>query len=114
MCTQGRGRGLGGYSPPIIFQMYIFGGKKQVKFGLNHLIYGEAMENIFGQENSAPLPSNESGPVRLQQLTITLTKIILVVNTGVNPGGMGVYNTSPTFEGGGWPVQIYLPLFKET
>ena len=51
--TSGGGGG-GGCSPPRICQIAIF--------GQNHLIFGQAMEKIFGQLTSAPL--NEIGPVR--------------------------------------------------
>ena len=54
------GGGGGGCSPPRIFQIAIFGQKKI--FGQNHLIFGQAMDKIFGQLTSAPL--NETGPVR--------------------------------------------------
>ena len=58
----GGARGLQPPPPPIIFQIAIFGPKNQVIFGQNHLIFGQAMEKIFGQLTSAPL--NEIGPVR--------------------------------------------------
>ena len=62
-CIGVRGGGGGGSSPPVICQIAIFGPKKHVIFGQNHLIFGQAMEKIFGQLKSAPL--NETGPVRL-------------------------------------------------
>ena len=52
----GGGGGGEGLQPPIIFQIAIFGQKKQVVFGQNHLIFGQAMAKIFGQETSAPPP----------------------------------------------------------
>ena len=54
-CIGVRGGGGGGVQPPIIFQIAIF--------GQNHLIFGQAMDKIFGQLTSAPL--NETGPIRL-------------------------------------------------
>ena len=39
------------------------GAKTHVIFGQNHLIFGQAMDKIFGQLTSAPL--NETGPVCL-------------------------------------------------
>ena len=42
--------------------------EKQVIFVKNHLIFGQALEKIFGQETAAPPPPpprNETGPVRL-------------------------------------------------
>ena len=42
-----QGGGLGGYSPPRSFQKVIFGQKKQVIFGQNHLIFGQAVEIFF-------------------------------------------------------------------
>ena len=61
---RGGGGGAGGCSPPRIFKIGIFGQKKNhVIFGQNHLIFGQAMEKIFGQLTSAPL--NQIGPVRL-------------------------------------------------
>ena len=55
--------GGGGLQPPWIFSNSHFRAKKHVIFGQNHLIFGQAMEKIFGQLTSAPL--NDTGPVRL-------------------------------------------------
>ena len=43
------------------------GGGLQKIFGQNHLIFGQAMDKIFGQLTSAPPPPplNETDPVRL-------------------------------------------------
>ena len=66
-----RGGGGGGWGaadpppPPGIFQIS-FSGKKNhtiLILGQNHLIFGQAMDKIFGQLTSAPL--NETGPVGL-------------------------------------------------
>ena len=61
----GGGGGGGGCSPPRIFKIGIIGPKTKswVIFGQNHLIFGQAMEKIFGQLTSAPL--YQIGPVRL-------------------------------------------------
>ena len=58
----GGGGGGGGCSSPIFFQVAIF--------GQNPLVFGQALEKIFGQEISAPSPpqkkkNNETSPVRL-------------------------------------------------
>ena len=58
-----RGGGGGGLQPPWNFSNSHIRAKNQVIFGQNHLIFGQAMEEIFGQLTSAPL--NETGPVRL-------------------------------------------------
>ena len=60
---RGGGGGLGGCSPPWNLSNSHIRAKNQVIFGQNHLIFGQAMEEIFGQLTSAPL--NETGPVRL-------------------------------------------------
>ena len=67
-----RGGGGGGARglpppPPRIFEMAIFGKTKKVIFGQKHLIFGQALEKIFGQKTSSPPPppTNETGPVRL-------------------------------------------------
>ena len=61
-----RGGGGGGCRPPPpppgIFQIS-FSGKKSHNIRANHLIFGQAMDKIFGQLTSAPL--NETGPVGL-------------------------------------------------
>ena len=43
-----------GGGTPYNFSNGNFWAKKLVIFGHNHLIFGQAMENIFGQEISAP------------------------------------------------------------
>ena len=50
-----------GCSPPTNCQIAIY--KNHVIFWQNHLLFGQAMDKIFGQLTSAPL--NETGPVRL-------------------------------------------------
>ena len=57
----GGGGGLEGSSP--FFQVNIFGQEKQVIFGQNNLIFGHALDKIFGQ--ATPVPLNETCPVRL-------------------------------------------------
>ena len=55
-------------SPPphIIFLIAIFGEKQEIFWQNQGLIFGQAMEKIFGQVTSAPPPPpNETGPVRL-------------------------------------------------
>ena len=46
-----------------------FASSLYVIFGQNHLIFGQALNKIFGQETSAPPPpppkKTETGPVRL-------------------------------------------------
>ena len=73
---RGGGGGGGGCSPPRNFQIAIFGQKNNVIFGQNHLIFGQAMDKIFGQLTSAPPPPfrNETGPVRLY-VTVCLHNI---------------------------------------
>ena len=62
--TKRGGWGLQPPPPPRNVQITIFGQQKNhVIFGKKHLIFGQAMEKIFGQLTSAPL--NETGPVRL-------------------------------------------------
>ena len=46
----------GGYSPPRTFKIAIFGQENNLIFGQNHLIFGQAMDKIFGQLTSAALP----------------------------------------------------------
>ena len=66
-CNHRRTRrgGGGGLPPPSNFSNSHFRAKKKnhVIFGQNHLIFGQAMEKIFGQLTSAPL--NKTSPVRL-------------------------------------------------
>ena len=47
--------GVRGMGLARIFQIAIFLGENMT-FGQNHLIFGQAMENIFGQETSDPPP----------------------------------------------------------
>ena len=53
--VQGGGGG-GGVAAPRILQVAFLGQKKQqqVIFQPNHLIFGQALEKLFGQETSAP------------------------------------------------------------
>ena len=52
----GGGGARGAKALPGIFQMAIFGHKKQVILMQNHLIFGQAPKKIFKQETSAPPP----------------------------------------------------------
>ena len=61
-----RDGGGGGQPPaPRICQIAIFGQIKLI-FRQNHLIFGQAMEKIFGQLTSAPL--KDTGPVRFMHV----------------------------------------------
>ena len=60
-----RGGGGAGAAAPWNFSNSHIRVENQVIFGQNHLIFGQAMEKIFGQLTSAPPPLNETGPVPL-------------------------------------------------
>ena len=63
--TRRGGGGAWGLQPPRIFQISHFRAKKHVIFGQDHLVFGQALEKIFGQLTSASSPLNETGPVCL-------------------------------------------------
>ena len=62
-------RGLEAYSPPRIFQNDNYQAKILVKFRQNHLIFGQSLDKIFGQETSAPPPNHKRTPMFLVQTT---------------------------------------------
>ena len=65
MGVRGGGGGAGAAAPWNFSNSHIRVENQEI-FGQNHLIFGQAMEKIFGQLTSAPPPPlNETGPVPL-------------------------------------------------
>ena len=83
-----RGGGGGGFSPPRIFENFNFRAKIHIIFGQHHLIFGQALDKIFGQETSTSPPppkkkkkrKKETGPVHLWH-TFPVCSIIMVQTT---------------------------------
>ena len=67
---------LGAVSP-IEIQIAIFGQKKQIIFWQNHLIFGQAMEKIFGQLISAPPPPKRNWSRTPMCMIHHLTDVVL-------------------------------------